>query len=427
MMQKDISEYISESLALFGKETDTNRQLAYVLDGLKPVYRRTINSSLKFKNKVKTATIVGDVIGTTHPHGDSSVSETVSRLVRWGIFDGQGNHGAKMIYGDDISASHMRYTEATLNSNWRSIFDTLMPYVPYKEAEIPGNVEPEYLPTPIPMILLFNGSGIGYGINCRYPMFTAESILDAYANNDPTRLKAPFGLELDPTDPGLWDLWNTGLGTVTYSFKVEQTELPSGHGTMISGSPEMFKPLLEKAFFEELNKGQVYFIDQTAGDIPQVFVGRSYNVRAISLDEIYEVCKQICTTKKVFRLSVTDGETAFVIPLKDWLDVCFKNYLKLVQNFKDDKLAKLNFEKSVYTWLPVITESLINNRDWDAEELAEHNNCDLDIVKAILRKSINTLRRMDSESKIIDIDKEIKDYTNLDPIKHTRELISRMK
>jgi hypothetical protein len=116
-----------------------------------------------------------------------------------------------------------------------------------------------------------------------------------------------------------------------------------------------------------------------------------------------------------------------VIPLKAWLDVCFQNYLKLVQNFKDDKLAKLNFEKSVYTWLPVITESLINNRDWDAEELAEHNNCDLDIVKAILRKSINTLRRMDSESKIIDIDREIKDYTNLDPIKHTRELISRMK
>jgi len=423
-----IDNYIKASLTDYGKEVNTNRHIALVTDGLKPVYRRVINSGLKMQGKmVKTATIVGDVIGTTHPHGDTSVADVVSALVRTGIFEGQGNHGLKMIYGDDIQPSHMRYTEAKLSTAWYDIFRELMPYVPYKEAEISGNTEPEYLPTPIPLILLFNGLGIGYGANARYPFFTAQSLFEAYTNNDPWVLKAPGDLIIVPEESELDLLWETGLGRITYKYKLSLEWTAAGRGTIVHGSPEIFKPNLEKAFEEEISKGQVFILDQTAGDIPSVFIGRSPNVRAITDDDIFKVCEQVCKHTRMYRLTVTDGVyQAFIIPLKQWLAYTYDNYIQLVNTFKQDRINKLNFDYEVFTWLPIIAQCQIDHRDWDAEQIATANKCDLEVTKAILRKSISTLRNTDSTAKLKEIQKEIKAYQSLDPDVYTMNLISKM-
>jgi len=428
MSRVDIDKYIMTSLTDYGREVNTNRHIALVTDGLKPVYRRVINSGLKMQGKmVKTATIVGDVIGTTHPHGDTSVADVVSALVRHGIFEGQGNHGLKMIYGDDIQPSHMRYTEAKLSDAWYNIFRELMPYVPYKEAEISGNTEPVYLPTPIPLILLFSGLGIGYGANSRYPFFTAESLYNAYILDDPQVLRAPGDLEIVYNESELDELWSTGLGRITYKYHLEMTRTAAGYGTLVHGSPEIFKPNLEKAFEEEISKGQVYILDQTAGDIPSVFVGRSPNVRAISDDDIFKVCEQVCKHTRMYRLTVTNGEDqAYLIPLYSWLDSTFNNYLNLVDTFKQDQINKLEFDYQVYTWLPIIAQCQIDHRDWDAEQIATANKCDLEVTKAILRKSISTLRNIDSTAKLKGIRDQIKYYQDLNPHEYTTELISKM-
>ena len=417
-------DYIDNGLTIFGKEVNSNRQLASIKDGLKPVYRRVISTSLKTEGKfTKTAAITGNTLSTLHPHGSDSVDAVIASLVNWGIFNGQGSFGMRMIYGDDIPAAAPRYTEAKIDPKWSKLIKYLMPYVPYKEAELEGNVEPEYLPTPIPMILLFSGMGLGFGVNARYPMFTANSIYEAYINNDSSLLEAPFGLELDKVQSDLNDLWERGVGRVCYKYHCENTSIASGGGTMISGSAEIFKPTINGEFKRELEAGQVYVIDQTSGDIPQIFIGRSPNVRGISYDEIYDRCVKICQCKRYFRLTVTDGETAFVIPMRDWIKYTYDNYLKLVETYKSDQIDKLEFDYKVYDWLQVVAQCQIDHRDWEVEQISDETKCDLEVAKAILRKSIGTLRNTDSKSKLKDITNKIKEFKQIDPKKFVADVI----
>lgn len=413
-MEQLLDKYITTALYDFGKEVNTNRQLPLVFDGMKPVFRRVLYTAIKFGNKMmKTAAITGTTMATLHPHSSDAIDNTVASLARWGMLDSQGNFGMKLIYGDDIRPSSSRYTEAKINDTWNKLISFLLPYVPYVEAEMQGNIEPEYIPTPIPLILLFSGMGIGYGANCRFPMFTAKSLYDAMLSDDPYKLEAPNGLSIDFSQSDIEDLWNTGIGKVCYKYKVEKCGISSGYGSMISGSAEIFKPNLEKGFEEELAKGQVYILDQTAGDIPAVFVGRSPNVRAISLDDIQEVCEQLCTYSRTFRLTVTDGEQAYCIPLKNWLRECYENYLNLIEVYKQDQISKLKFDHKVYTWLGTITEYLLAHRDQDSEDIAKNTNCELEVVKSILRKSISTLRNTDSTAKLKGIEEQIKYFESI--------------
>jgi len=420
-----IEDYIVDALTSYGKGVNTERQLAYSLDGLKPVYRRTIYTALKLAGNgmSKTATIVGSVMGSLHPHSDSSISDVVSSLVRWGIFDGQGNHGMRLIYGDDIEPSSSRYTEAKLSDRWRNIFKDLIEFVPFKEAEISGYNEPVYLPTPLPLILLFNGLGIGYGVNSRYPMFTPKSLYNAYLKDDPYELEAPEKLSINYSKSELDDLWEKGLGKVCYEYSVTPETISAGKGVMIEGSAEIFKPNLDKGFFEELQKGQVFILDRTDSEIPKVFVGKSPNVKAISLEDIYDTCKILTSYQRTFRLTVSDGDHVFVIPLREWIRTTMENYIGLVEEYKLSRIKSLEFDHEVYAWLPIITQCLIDHRDYDAEKLASINKCDLDIVKAIMRKTINTLRNTDSTAKMASIREEIKKFKALSPTEFVNNLI----
>lgn len=122
IITKPIGDYIEESLTCFGDEVNNRRQISFLYDGLKPVYRRVITTAFKYNKLTKTARIVGDCMGELHPHGDKSIADVVSNMVRFGIFDGQGNHGKMLIHGVDAKPSAMRYTEAMLSSKFRKFF-----------------------------------------------------------------------------------------------------------------------------------------------------------------------------------------------------------------------------------------------------------------------------------------------------------------
>lgn len=423
-----IDDYISQSLTDYGRGINTERQIVSAYDGLKPVYRRVIYTALKCAtNMTKTAAITGQVLATVHPHGSDSVDSVISSLVRWGVFEGQGNHGIKLIYGDDIGPSASRYTEARIDPKWRNIFSKLMDYVPYSEAELPGNVEPDFLPTPLPMILLFSGLGIAYGINGRYPMFEPKSMLEAMVKDDPSLLKAPFGLTIDHSKSELNDLWTKGLGRITYKYDCQAINISAGKGVMISGSAEIFKPNLEKGFEEELESGRVFILDQTDSSIPKVFVGISKGVRAITIDDVLNTCQYLCTYTRMYRLTVTDGTQAYVMPLKDWLHECYVNYLDIVDKYKDDQISKLEFDYRVYDWLPIVANMLLKDRDLTDEDILSRINnsdCDLEVIKAITRKTIGTLRNTDSTAKLSAIRSQIKEFQKLDPATYTIDMIN---
>lgn len=434
-VNKSIGSFVDEALTLFGDDVNSKRQLPLIWDGLKPSYRRLINEALHQGDQMKkVAAIVGTCIATTHPHGSASLEKPVSNLVRWGIFEGQGNHGAKTIVGDDIEPAAPRYIEAKIAPQYREFFSDLMPYVPYVEAEMEGNVEPVYLPTPYPICLTHGTLGIGLGVNTRIPAFTMKSIHEAFMSNDPWKLKAPFGLEIDYSNSDLDAIWETGLGRITYKFKTEELSIDAGKGIMVSGSPELWKPLFVEVN-KQVNAGRLFIIDMSDESGDRIFIGKSNYVR-ISMEELHELVNYETTYQKVFRLTVADcyvnkGEDpnrVFLIPLKEWLSVTYNNYLNIVELYKSDKIKKLQFEYRVYKWLPEVTRILLEHRDWNNEDIyntIDNDDCDLEVIQAILRKSINTLRNTDSSNKLEAIANQIKQYEKLDARKRVQDVINK--
>lgn len=423
ILQQGIGDYVMNAITEFGLDVNTKRQLPLVNDGLKPVYRRAIYACLENGNSMqKVAGIAGNMIGTTHPHGDRSCAEPVSNLVRWGILTGQGNHGKKTIIGQDSRPSAARYTEAKISDKYYKIFSDLMPYVPYENAEIKG-VEPEYLPTPIPLCLTFGLLGIGIGVNARMPVFTPKSLLKAVLANDPYLLEAPYGLDIIQDESELQELWDTGIGRVTYSYRVTRGSSSGTQGSYITGVPELFKPNLLK-FTPYVNSGRVFINDESDKTGTRIYIGRNYNVKGITLDQIQEMAEGASKSAKVYRLTVTDGKRAFLIPMKKWLELTYANYLNLLETYRLDKIQKFEFDYKVFDSLPKVVETLYNNRDYDQQKISEVTKIELEVVSAILQKSISTLRNIDSTKKLASIKEKIDEFKFLDKNKKLMDIMN---
>lgn len=162
------------------------RALPDARDGLKPVHRRVLfamNELGTHANKpyVKSARIVGDVIGKYHPHGDASVYDTLVRMaqpfsLRYMLVDGQGNFGS--IDGD--AAAAMRYTEARMARLTHELLADIdketVDFQPnYDEKEL----EPVVLPTRVPNLLVNGSAGIAVGMATNIPPHNLSEVIDA--------------------------------------------------------------------------------------------------------------------------------------------------------------------------------------------------------------------------------------------------------
>ena len=163
-----------------------SRALPDVRDGLKPVHRRILyamhqmglHHTSKYK---KSATVVGEVLGKYHPHGDAPVYEAMVRLaqdfsMRYRLIDGQGNYGS--VDGDPPAA--MRYTEARLagisGEMLLDIEKETVDFVPNFDGAIN---EPTYLPAKLPNLLLMGSEGIAVGMATKIPPHNLGEVVDA--------------------------------------------------------------------------------------------------------------------------------------------------------------------------------------------------------------------------------------------------------
>ena len=174
------SAYIDYSMSVI-----VSRALPDVRDGLKPVHRRVlygmhelgIRANTSYK---KSARIVGEVLGKYHPHGDSSVYDTMVRMaqewsLRYLLVDGQGNFGS--VDGDSPAA--MRYTEARM----RKISEDLMADIEKETVDLQLNFddtlkEPTVLPTRVPNLLINGASGIAVGMATNMPPHNLTEVID---------------------------------------------------------------------------------------------------------------------------------------------------------------------------------------------------------------------------------------------------------
>jgi hypothetical protein len=315
----------------------------------------------------------------------------------------------------------MRYTETRISDKYLRIFSDLLPYVPYVPSEVKGT-EPAYLPTPIPLCLSFGTQGIGLGVNCRIPAFTVPSMYNALMNDDPTLLESPFGLTINQNKSELQELWDKGVGKVTYQFQVREHWNEGSYGFLLEGYPELFKPNLGP--IEKLVKaGKVFIIDMTDRTGTRIFIAREYNIKSITHDEIKRLVEDAATNTRTYRLTVADDENSYLIPLKEWLMLTYTNYLTLIGKFKEDKISKNQFDYEVYKWLPKVAETFLANRDMSVDQIASTLGISVEVVKAILGKTISTLARRDTEEKLNKIQELIDKYRSIEPDLMVKDII----
>lgn len=236
----EYSEEMQRSYMNYSMSVITARAIPDARDGLKPVQRRVLYdmSELRLgsdKPHRKSARIVGDTMGKYHPHGDSSIYETLvvmSQVFKKGmpLVNGHGNFGS--IEGDGAAA--MRYTEARLEKFAEEVYlkdlDKTVPFVPnYDETE----KEPEVLPVRVPNLLINGAEGIAVGMSTSIPPHNLGEVVDtvmAYIDNPECTTKELLDILHGPDFPTggiiankseLLNIYETGSGRIKLRAKLE--------------------------------------------------------------------------------------------------------------------------------------------------------------------------------------------------------------
>ncbi len=186
IIQVNLEDEMKKSYLDYAMSVIVGRALPDVRDGLKPVHRRVLFAMRELGNDYnksykKSARVVGDVIGKYHPHGDTSVYDTIVRMaqpfsLRYMMVDGQGNFGS--VDGDSPAA--MRYTEVRMariaHQLLADIEKSTVDFIPnYDESES----EPAVLPARIPNLLINGSSGIAVGMATNIPPHNIGEVIDA--------------------------------------------------------------------------------------------------------------------------------------------------------------------------------------------------------------------------------------------------------
>ncbi len=247
------SKYIDYSMSVI-----VSRALPDVRDGLKPVHRRVLYGMhelgvLSNKAYKKSARIVGEVLGKFHPHGDSSVYDTMVRMaqewsLRYMLVDGQGNFGS--IDGDSPAA--MRYTEARLRKISESMLSDIEKNTVDHQLNFDDTIkEPTVLPARIPNLLCNGTSGIAVGMATNMAPHNLSEVIDAtiaFINNNDVEISELMQYIKAPDFPtggiiygyeGVKDAFETGRGKVVMRAKTSFEEIGNREAIIVSEIPYM--------------------------------------------------------------------------------------------------------------------------------------------------------------------------------------------
>lgn len=241
ILKTEYSEVMQKSYIDYSMSVITARALPDARDGLKPVQRRVLYAMQQLglnydKPHRKSARIVGDTMGKFHPHGDSSIYETLVVLEQdfkkgMALVDGHGNFGS--IEGDGAAA--MRYTEAKLKKFTQEVYladldKNVVDFVPnFDETE----KEPAVLPVRVPNLLINGAEGIAVGMTTSIPTHNLAEVCDAvcaYMDNEDITTEELMNYVCGPDFPTggivvnkseLLEVYKTGTGKIKIRGKVE--------------------------------------------------------------------------------------------------------------------------------------------------------------------------------------------------------------
>ena len=252
VLPRRIEEEMRESFLDYSMSVIVQRALPDVRDGLKPVHRRILYAMQELglrpdRPYKKSATVVGEVLGKYHPHGDTAVYDALVRMaqdfsLRYPLVDGQGNFGS--VDGD--SAAAYRYTEARLAPAavelLRDLDRDTVGFVPNFDDRLE---EPEVLPGRLPNLLVNGSSGIAVGMSTNIPphnLLEVASAIRLLADDPDCSVDDLLDRVPGPDFPtggyvvgrdGIRDMYTTGRGRMTMQARVAQEALRGGKRQLV--------------------------------------------------------------------------------------------------------------------------------------------------------------------------------------------------
>ncbi len=356
VMPINIEEEMRTSFLDYSMSVIVSRALPDVRDGLKPVHRRILFAMYGLKNfhnrpYLKSARIVGDVIGKYHPHGDSAVYEALVRLaqdfaMRYPLVDGQGNFGS--IDGD--SAAAMRYTESRLAKT----AELLLTDIEKETVDFGPNYdnkeeEPLVLPTKFPQLLVNGAAGIAVGMATNIPPHNLREViegLEALIENPEITIDELMDYIKGPDFPtrgqihgmaGIKEAFMTGRGSITMRARTKVEEVPKSQGReriVITEIPyQVNKARLIERIADLVREKKIEGIsdlrDESAGDEIRVVVElKRGEVSDIVLNNLYKMTP-MQTSFGVNAVALVNGAPR-VLNLKQMLELFYKHRREVI-------------------------------------------------------------------------------------------------
>ncbi|MGN9837466.1 DNA gyrase subunit A [Nonomuraea sp. H19] len=347
----DIQSEMQRSYMDYAMSVIVSRALPDVRDGLKPVHRRVLYAMYDGgyrpdRGYFKCARVVGDVMGTYHPHGDTSIYDALVRLaqpwsLRYPLVDGQGNFGSP---GNDPAAA-MRYTECKLApiamEMLRDIDKDTVDFRPNYDGK---SQEPDVLPARFPQLLVNGSGGIAVGMATNIPPHNLREVAAAvkwYLENpeasDEELLEASIRLVKGPDFPtkalivgrrGIEDAYRTGRGSITMRAVVEVEEDKGRQALVVTELPYQVNPdNLALKIAELVREGKLTGIadvrDESSSRVGQrlVIVLKRDAVAKVVLNNLYKHT-QLQDTFGANMLALVDG-----VPRTLRLDQFIRHYV----------------------------------------------------------------------------------------------------
>jgi DNA gyrase subunit A len=338
-----IEDEMRESFIDYSMSVIVQRALPDVRDGLKPVHRRILYAMHEAglapnRPYKKSATVVGDVLGKYHPHGDASVYDSLVRMVqdfslRYPLVDGQGNFGS--IDGD--SAAAYRYTESRLAQMATELLADIdketVDFAPNYDDRL---TEPRVLPARVPNLLINGSSGIAVGMATNIPPHNLREVVAACVHlidNPDADAEALMAFVRGPDFPtggviygrdGIREAYETGRGRVVVRARAEIEEKEGGKGEriIVTEIPFMVNKSRLIEYIAELVRdkkleGISDLRDESDKRIRVVIDLKRDAIPHIVLNQLFKHT-QMQTTFGVIMLALHNGEPK-VLPLRDML------------------------------------------------------------------------------------------------------------
>ena len=452
-MQNDIIKELGTNFIEYAVAVNTDRSIPDAKSGLKPVARRILygaysNGRTSNKAHVKAARVVGDVMGSLHPHGDSSIYGALVRLsqdwiMRYPLIDFHGNNGN--IIGD--GPAHMRYTEVRLSKlSEDGLLQGLkkgnVDFIPtYDEA----SEEPVTLPAIFPNLLCNPNEGIGVAMACKWAPHNLKEVaaaIDQYLRGEEPMLPGPdfpTGGQIINKDD-IPSIMRTGHGSVKIRgrYKVEKNsivfyEIP--YGQNVEGLvAEIGKACDEGKIdgIEDINdytdkKGVKIVIECKRGANPDAIANKIYAHTNMQSSFSYNMVGLV-------------GKTPTELNLKDCIKIYVDHNIEcIVREAKFDRnkaLARLEVVEGLLIALADIDNiiAIIKKSESGAaakQALIEKYNFTDNQVTAILNMKLSSLAKLEGvklENEKEDLKKTIKYLENLiiDELTQIKELTSRL-